>query len=117
MENIGPRERRKRLILGLAMGLSGAVLEGYAVSVGAFTLVLVSAGLLLGGAIAFFEAADRTCVLLAAMGARNLDDGYTPVPPEHDRREMRRRASLVYLKATVVALTAALPGVALTWRP
>jgi hypothetical protein len=110
--NIGPRERRKRRVMGVAALAAGAGL--------AFALV-ASAAPWWSRAVVFFpvwlaalgllQAREQTCVALAARGVRNMDDGDARIEDEPAARALRdkarrinRRAMLVAALVTLVAL-------------
>ena len=110
--NIGPRERRKRRVMGIAALAAGAVLAFGLVLVGApwwsrafvfFPVWLAALGLL--------QAREQTCVALAARGVCNMDAGESPIEDDDTARELRdkarrinRRALLVAAMVTLVAL-------------
>ena len=110
--NIGPRERRKRRVMGIAALAAGAVL--------AFGLVLVGAPWWTRAAVFFpvwlaalglLQAREQTCVALAARGVCNMDAGELPLEDERAARVLRdkarhinRRALLVAALVTLVAL-------------
>lgn len=110
--NIGPRETRKRRVMGIAALAAGAVLAFGLVLVGApwwsrafvfFPVWLAALGLL--------QARERTCVALAARGVCNMDVGELPIEDEPAARQLRdkarrinRRAVLVAAMVTLVAL-------------
>lgn len=109
VENIGPKETRKRL-------LWGAVLAAAAVAGGVF-LVLNEAprfwrlGLffpLWAAALAYHQARERTCVTLARRGTRNLDHGIEVVSDPAVVAASRRQARKVTIVATVTAVVATL---------
>jgi hypothetical protein len=108
--NIGPRERRKRLIGGVVMLL---------VAIG-LAVILVRSGVprawraavfipLWASATGFVQARHATCVALAAMGCQNLDGGTEPVADPTLLERMRAQARTVNVQAlvTAVLLTAA----------
>jgi hypothetical protein len=110
--NIGPRERRKRRLLGVV---------SLTVAVGvAFVLVTFDASrwlrlvvflpLWLAG-LGLLQARDKTCIALAARGVCNMDAGEEPVADStlaarlRDKAaHIRRRALLVAAAITVVVL-------------
>lgn len=96
--NIGPGERRKRLVAGIGMlAVSLAVGMGLIVTdVPRWWRI----GLLLPfwlGALGLFEARERTCVVLAARGVRNLDGGEEPIEAQAVETQLRAQARKVHL--------------------
>jgi hypothetical protein len=110
--NIGPRERRKRRVMGIAGLALGALL--------AFALVALSAPRLSRllvffpmwiAALGLLQTREQTCIALAARGMRNMDDGEEAIEDERLVRELRlvarrinRRALMVAAIVTLVAL-------------
>jgi hypothetical protein len=106
--NIGPRERRKRLVAGIVM-------FGVTVIVAA---VLVIAGLPRAwraltifpawiGAIGLFQVREQTCVALAARGLRNMDAGDEPIVDTIELHNVRRQSRSVHIQAALLALAVA----------
>jgi hypothetical protein len=107
VENIGPREARKRLRLA-------GVLMLVAVA-GSVALVMLQAPRVLrvllfppiwGAALGYFQARERTCVVLARRGARNLDRGVEAVSDPAVAGASRRQARKVHLMAVVTGVVA-----------
>lgn len=108
-ENIGPRQRRRRVVMGtlvLACTL-------------AFALVLVRLGVdrslrlavffpLLAGTIGLLQVPARTCVSLAAQGLKDMDDGPKPVTDADERRCLAAQARRVI--ALSLGISVALTG-------
>ena len=108
-ENIGPRQRAYRLKIAIGAFLVGDVLS--------FALLFMRAaqGLRLlvflpfvVAAISLFETKQRTCVLLAAKGVRNMDDGEQRVTDPNFLRQAARQSwrilALSFVLATVLTL-------------
>jgi hypothetical protein len=102
--NIGPRERRKRRVLGLVsltVGVGVAfVLVVYGVPrwwrlVVFFPIWLAGLGLL--------QARARVCIALAARGTRNMDAGEERIEDEDVIAELRAQARRVHLRALITA--------------
>jgi hypothetical protein len=113
--NIGRKERRKRMtvgLIGLALGVGGAsVLAGWGAALPWRLLLFVPFWL---GAIGVFQALDRTCVGLSSRGQRDMDDGPAAITDASELAQVRRQARQVYLKSwglalVMVALTLAVP--------
>jgi hypothetical protein len=110
--NIGPRERRKRRVMGIAGLALGALL--------AFALVALNAPRLSRllvffpiwiAALGLLQTREQTCIALAARGMRNMDDGEEAIEDERLVGEIRlvarrinRRALMVAAIVTLVAL-------------
>ena len=110
--NIGPRERRKRRVMGIVALVAGALL--------AFALVALQAPRPLRllvffpiwiAALGLFQARERTCIALAARGTRNMDQKEEPVEDDRLVKELRaiagrinRRAIMTAAIVTLVAL-------------
>ena len=106
--NIGPREQRKRRLLGI-VGLT----VGVAV---AFVLVVMGAPRLsravvffpvwLAG-LGFFQAREKTCIALAARGTCNLDAGEESIDDEDLIEQLRIKSRLINRRAlfTAAAIT------------
>jgi hypothetical protein len=103
--NIGPRERRRRLRQGIVTLILGALLGVVMARAGVdpwWRLALVLP--FWTGALGVSQAREETCVILAARGARNLDEGVEPVEDEGERRALRHRARLVYIQTSAAAV-------------
>lgn len=105
--NIGARERRMRLWLGIGQLIVAAGVLVSLVASGAprgyRALLVVLWGL---GALGIFQAQQRTCVALAARGERSLEGVVEPLP-DRERAAIRRQATSVYIRSflTAAALT------------
>ena len=56
------------------------------------------------GTLGYFQARERTCVFLAVVGRRNLDDGAEPISDMGELSRVRAEAWRVWLRAAVAAL-------------
>ncbi len=106
--NIGPRERRRRVIgglvmLGVTLAMSGYLLASDAPRWWRAFVVFPAAGAALG----LFQAQARTCVALAARGLRNMDRGDEPMADSRELERVRVQARGVYMKALAAAILAA----------
>jgi|KBSMisStaDraftv2_1062788.scaffolds.fasta_scaffold1102237_1 hypothetical protein len=107
--NIGPREKRRRWIVGIS-----ALIFAIAVAVVLLATDAPRASRLLllapfwVGALALFEAASSTCVVLAARGTRNMDQGETPIGSPAELGHVRQQSRRVHIRALLLsaALTA-----------
>lgn len=114
--NIGPRERKRRLVGGLFF-LSIAICVG--VSLIAFNaprpwrlLVFLPAW---ASAIGFFQVQSKTCVALAARGLKNMDAGDEPITDPTELTQLRAQSRVVHIRSILTALAVAallmlLPG-------
>ena len=117
VSNIGPREQRKRRLLGIV-----ALTVGVAV---AFLLVVYDAPRLLRAVVfvpvwiaglGLLQAREKTCIALAARGTCNRDAGEESLEDEHLVAELRGKSRLIHRRALVTAvaitlLTLAFPRV------
>jgi len=110
--NIGPREQRKRRLLGIV-----ALTVGVAAS---FVLVVYGAPRVLRVVIFFpiwiaglglLQAREKTCIALAARGTCNMDDGEKSLSDANlitqlrvKARALNRRAAITALAVTILAL-------------
>jgi hypothetical protein len=112
--NIGPRERRRRLIGGgclLALGaIAAALLLGFDARRAWRIVVLVPVW---GGALGLLQVREKTCVALAARGVQNMDDGEETIDDPLVLAQMRRQARKVHTRAALLAVvvTAAIVAV------
>jgi hypothetical protein len=102
--NIGPRQRKLRLVIGLVLL---AVAGGSAAALGVDHATrpyraLVFVPLLLG-CISLLQVRAGTCVSLAARGKKNLDDGEVVVADPAERRQLAAQARGVMLQAIALA--------------
>jgi hypothetical protein len=105
--NIGPREQRKRRLLGVV-----ALTVGVAT---AFVLVVYGAPRL-SRAVIFFpiwiaglgllQAREKTCIALAARGSCNMDDGEESLGDANLIQQLRDKARALNRRATITALAA-----------
>jgi hypothetical protein len=111
--NIGPREQRKRRLLGLV-----ALTVGVAT---AFVLVVYDAPRI-SRAVIFFpiwiaglglmQARDKTCIALAARGTCNMDAGEESMSDAQLIERLRDKARRINRRATITALAATLLALA-----
>lgn len=107
--NIGPKERRVRLISG-AIGFSAGVV--LFVIIQSFTWPLwtnlLTLPLFFFGAIGFFQWKDKTCVRLVREGVMKLDDSEQPVTDAEIKVALARQAKSVQTKALIAGVCATL---------
>jgi hypothetical protein len=102
--NIGPRQRRQRIIGGVLGLLVAFAVAALLLSLGwarPFRLAVFLP--LFAGTTGLFQAREKTCVALVAKQERNMDNGAERVENEADLRQMRAQAKKVYLQALVSA--------------
>jgi hypothetical protein len=102
--NIGPSERRKRLILG-CVSLSVSALTALLMALGGAPLSnrLLLALPLWTGCLGIFQARGQVCVALAATGQRSLSGVREPQPAE-ELAAVRREARRIHVRAALAAL-------------
>ena len=105
LANIGPRGCRRRGTMGwvwLALGAGYvALLVARDAPVGWYAAAVIP---FLLGALGYFQARERTCVFLAVVGQRNLDDGARRIDDTAELARVRREARGVWLRALGSAL-------------
>ena len=103
--NIGPRERRKRRVMGWVALCAGVSL--------AFVLVAWSEPRPLRlfvffpiwiAALGFFQAREKTCIALAARGVCNMDQGEEKIVDESAAAELCARARHINRRSLIAAL-------------
>jgi hypothetical protein len=105
IENIGPKQCRRRLILGVFMlGLTIVFLG---------IMIIVDMGRLWRifllipftmSTLGFLQAKEKTCVALAAQGWRNLDHGNERIPNDNLIRQLRHKSRRISLNAFLLAV-------------
>jgi hypothetical protein len=103
--NIGPRERRKRRLLGI-VSLTVAVGVAFVlVSFGAprWSRVVVFFPLWMAG-LGLLQAREKTCIALAARGVCNMDAGEEAVGDAALAAKLRDKAAAVHRRALLVAV-------------
>ena len=105
VENIGPNEQQKRLFLGLLTMLIGLILG--------ILLIISSLGRGWGvilfiffwlGALGYFQAKNKTCVVLAYKGTCNMDIGEEEITDETLKAMLRKQALEVHILSLIVAI-------------
>lgn len=105
--NIGPREQRKRRLLGLV---------ALTVGVGAAFVLVVYGAPRWSRAVIFFpiwiaglglmQARDKTCIALAARGTCDMDTGEESISDAKMVEQLRDKARRINRRATITALAA-----------
>jgi hypothetical protein len=111
--NIGPRERRRRLLGGIALLAVTLCVAGCMLWFGASRpwrlLIFLPAW---AAALGFFQVTGKTCVALAARGLRNMDPGDEPIDDPRELARVRAQSRQVHVRA---ALSAALVTALIVW--
>mgnify|MGYP003383203838 CR=1 FL=1 len=103
--NIGPTERRKRLISGIvSSAISLAILTGLLASGANHGWRLFLFLPFVAAASGFFQWHDKTCVGLAWRSQRDLDTGPQPITDAAELKQVRVQAKRVNIKSTAIAL-------------
>jgi hypothetical protein len=108
-ENIGPRQRRRRIRAGIVMLVLGGAIAGVLLGLHAErALRVVVAVPFIAGSISLFQVRARTCVLFAARKVKNMDQGEVPVTDSRELQTLVLQARLVWIQGIVlgVVLTA-----------
>lgn len=102
--NIGPRERRKRRLLGI-VSLTVAVGVAFVlVSFGAprWSRLVVFFPLWMAG-LGLLQAREKTCIALAARGVCNMDAGEERIEDSALAARLREKAAAVHKRSLMVA--------------
>lgn len=105
--NIGPKERQKRLtigIAGIAIGVIAFVLMRAMVAPWWANLALLP--FFFAGASGLIQWREKTCVAFARRGVRNLDNGIEAVEDEIKKQALRERAAKISMKSFAFAILA-----------
>jgi hypothetical protein len=106
--NIGPRERRRRLVggfvfLAIAVCVAGC-LVWFETPRSWRLLVFLPAW---AAAIGFFQVSEKTCVALAARGLKNMDAGDEEITSSSELELVRAQSKKVHIRAALSAVVAA----------
>ena len=106
--NIGPREQRKRRLLGIVALTVGVGVAFLLVTTEAprWTRAVVFFPIWLAG-LGLLQSREKTCIALAARGTCNLDAGEKPVADEDLIDQLRAKSRLINRRAlfTAAAIT------------
>jgi hypothetical protein len=104
-ENIGPRQRRRRIRTGSVFLALGVLLTAVLLGVHAErALRLVAMVPFVAGSITLFQVRARTCVVFAARKVKNLDQGEVPVTDARELETLQRQARRVWIQGVGVGL-------------
>lgn len=107
--NIGPAQRRGRLLAGVvSLGLAGALAVALTAIGAPLAVRLIVFLPLLWATYGFFQYREATCVHLAWRGLRNMDEGAEHVVDARQRAAANRQARRVHLRAIASAAVLAL---------
>jgi hypothetical protein len=96
-ENIGPRQRRKRIRFGTLLLVAGAVLAGVLMALDASRASRAVVFIPFAAAgIGLFQVRYRTCVVFAARKVKDMDQGEVPVADARELEQIMRQARMVY---------------------
>jgi hypothetical protein len=102
--NIGPRQRRQRIIGGVLGLVVAFALAALLLSLGVARPYRLAVFLpFFAGTTGLFQAREKTCVALVARQERNMDNGAVRVENQAELRQMRVQAKRVYLQALLSA--------------
>jgi hypothetical protein len=106
--NIGPRERRRRLVGGFVFLLVTACVAGCLILFDVprpwRLLVFLPAW---GTAIGFFQVSAKTCVALAARGLKNMDTGDEAITDPRELSQVRAQSRGVHIRSILTGVIAA----------
>ena len=102
--NIGPREVRKRRLMGIVALTAGVGLAFLSVIFQAprWSRLLVFFPIWLAG-LGLFQAREKICIALAARGVCNMDAGEESIADRALAARLREKASAVHRRALLVA--------------
>jgi hypothetical protein len=104
-ENIGPRQRALRMRFAIGSFIAGDLLSlALILTHAAHAWRLTAFVPFAAAAIGLLEAQQRTCVLLAAKRARNMDDGEKPVTAPDFLRQIARQSRRVMVQGIAIGL-------------
>jgi hypothetical protein len=101
--NIGPRQRRLRLVGGIVMLAATAVLM-FSLRRASWSMRLLAFPALLTTAVLFLQVQAKTCVALAARGERQLDQDREHVSNTGELATIRAQARKVAVRSVVIAI-------------
>jgi hypothetical protein len=103
--NIGPREQRKRRLLGivaLTVGVATAfVLIVYAAPRWSRLIVFFPVWI---ASLGLMQAREKTCISLAARATRNMDQGEERIDDENLIEQLQRKSQHINRRALITAL-------------
>jgi hypothetical protein len=111
--NIGPRERRKRRVMGIVFLLFGAGLAFWLITAGTprWSRIVIFLPLWIAG-LGLIQAREKTCIALAAGALCNMDAGTEAIKDPQLADELRRKARRINRRALMVAAAITLVALA-----
>ena len=105
VSNIGPREQRKRRLMGVVALTVGVGLAFLLVTLDAprWSRAVVFFPVWLAG-LGLLQARERTCIALAARGTCNMDAGEERLKDENLAGQLREQSRLIHRRALFTAL-------------
>ena len=101
--NIGPRQRRLRLVGGLVV-LAATVALMFSLRQTSVATRLLVFPALLTTSVLFLQVQAQTCVALAARGERDLDEGREQVSSAAELATIKAQARRVTVRSVVIAV-------------
>ena len=111
--NIGPREVRKRRLMGilaLAAG-SGLAFLSVVLETPRWLRLIVFFPIWIAG-LGLFQAREKTCIALAARGMCNMDAGEESIHDEKTAGQLRSKARAINRRAIITAVVVTLVALA-----
>ena len=111
--NIGPREQRKRRLLGMVALTVGVATAFLLVVYGAprWSRAVIFFPIWIAG-LGLLQAREKTCIALAARGTCNMDDGEVSLGDANLIGQLRAKARALNRRATITALAATILALA-----
>lgn len=103
--NIGTREQRARRLLGIVALTVGVAAAFVLVVYGAprWSRVLIFFPIWIAG-LGLMQAREKTCIALAARGARKLDHSEETIEDPHLCQQLREKAQRIHRRALITAI-------------
>jgi hypothetical protein len=102
--NIGPQQRKQRIIAGLVGLVLGLAVSGVLLHMGVARPFRLAVFLpFFAGTTGLFQARAKTCVALVAKNERNMDQGTERVQSASEMLQLRAQAKQVYLQSVLSA--------------
>jgi len=107
--NIGPRGRRRRLMLGTALAvLSAGIAAYFNLSHAPLLLKVWLFPPIFMATLCLIQAREKTCAVLATAGYKNMDDGEEKIEDVEIAKALRARGRKIFILSTLIALTVTL---------
>ena len=103
--NIGPRQRARRLAVGLVALAAGLVMTVLLALSGSPRIVrLALIGIYLPGVMGLLQYREKTCVYLSTKGLRDLDTGPEPVTDIAEFTQLIRQTRSIFYRSFLYAV-------------